>query len=139
MSTVPNNALAAVVAESGMSRKRLARLVRAACAETGTTSRADHVAVSRWLAGVTPRRDTARAIAAVLSAELGRAVTLADIGLDHADAAPARDVAAATMASVRQVFESRRAELQRQAAEVAAELAYLEAVLSVPAPAAVAA
>jgi hypothetical protein len=131
--TTPNSALAAVVAESGMSRKRLARLVRETCTMQGTPSSADHIAVSRWLAGMTPRPDTARALSAVLSAELGRTVTLADIGLVRAVPVPRpSDLTAVSMTIARRAFENRRAELQRVSAEVSAELAYLDAVLSVP-------
>jgi hypothetical protein len=133
-----NHQLAAVVAESGITRKRLARLVREACASLGAPSSADHVAVARWLAGVTPRPDTARALAVVLSRELGRPVALADIGLAHtAPAVPAPRPDAASVASVRQAWQARRAEIERRAAELAAELAYLDAVLAVPVPAGV--
>jgi hypothetical protein len=134
---VPNRQLAAVVAESGISRKRLARLVREACAAQGTRSSANHVSVSRWLAGMTPRPDTARALAGVLSGELGRAVTPADIGMAGAVPVPRPSaLTAAAVAGARTALQERRAELQRVAADVAAELAYLEAVLSVRQPSA---
>ncbi len=78
----PNRRLARLMAEAQLSRKAMARAVRRVSAELGTPVATDHVAVGRWLNGTTPRRDTAHAITVVLGRALGRAVTLADIGLE---------------------------------------------------------
>lgn len=59
-----------------------------------------------------------------------------ELGLFSTRMASPREVSAAdVVGSVRAVYEARRIQLQRQAAEIGAELAYLEHVLSVPVPA----
>jgi len=106
--SAPNRRLAAVLAESGLSRGRFARAVCAVAAELGYgTVRYDHASVARWLGGTVPRRDTAQAITVVLGRALGRAVTLADIGLSPARPGPtgehAADIAASWPAELHQV------------------------------------
>lgn len=120
----PNQRLAAMLAESGMSRTRFARAVRQVCAEQGTTVRYEHPSVSRWLSGVTPRRDTAHAMTIVFGRVLRRTVTLADIGLEPAAPAPAPEPADAQVtaapASWPQEFHEVRARLNWLADEIAA-------------------
>jgi hypothetical protein len=98
--STPNRRLAAVLAESGMSRKGFARAVCAVAGEMGYSAvRYDHVSVTRWLAGTVPRRDTAHAITVVLGRAVGRTVTLADIGLSPAAPRQADDRSACGPAS----------------------------------------
>lgn len=82
--TAPNRAFAAALAESDLSHKRLARLVRDLSQRRGTPLYSDHVAVGRWLAGVQPRGEAARCIAGVLSDALRRSVTPAALGFTAA-------------------------------------------------------
>lgn len=77
----PNEHLAGVLLDAGMSHKALARAVRDLSARRGRPVSCDHTSVSRWLAGTRPRPGTARLVVEVLAAKLGRPVTLADIGL----------------------------------------------------------
>jgi hypothetical protein len=79
--TRPNERLAAVMREAGLSHKALARSVRELSARHGRPINCDHTAVSRWLAGTRPRDATGLLIADALGARLGRTVTVADIGL----------------------------------------------------------
>ena len=82
---IPNRAFAAVLAESGLSHKRLARLVGEASRARGKRElRTDHVAVSRWLDGGQPQAEAAECIAAVLSHTLKRAITPASLGFTNA-------------------------------------------------------
>jgi transcriptional regulator with XRE-family HTH domain len=76
----PNERLAAVMRESGLSQKSLARAVRELSARRGSPVACDHTAVGRWLGGMRPRERTARLLAEVLSARLGRPVSVADLG-----------------------------------------------------------
>lgn len=81
-----NHRLAAVMAQAGMSNKGLARRIRGLSAsDGGELVHADHVAVARWLDGSIqqPRPRTCRLIVRALSEQLGRPVTLADIGYGH--------------------------------------------------------
>lgn len=84
--SAPNDRLAAVMREADLSRKALARLVRAIAAEHSDEITCSHTTVGRWLDGSRPRVSTARYITEALSRRLGRRVTLADLGL--ASAAP---------------------------------------------------
>ena len=85
---IPNRAFAAVLAESGLSNKRLARLVGEASRARGKREvRSDHVAVGRWLDGGQPQTEAAECIAAVLSQTLKRAVTPAALGFTERRAA----------------------------------------------------
>lgn len=77
-----NRRLAHLMGEAFRSRKSFARAVHHVAAELGTPIACDHVAVSRWLHGTTPRPATAHAITVTLGRALGRPVTLADIGLE---------------------------------------------------------
>jgi len=83
--TRPNDRLADVMSEAGLSHKALARSVRELSARRGSPVGCDHTAVSRWLSGTRPREKTARLLVDVFGARLGRTVTLADIGLPAAD------------------------------------------------------
>ena len=76
----PNELLAALVAEAGLSNTGLASRVRDAARRDKKKSSADHVSVSRWLAGGMPRPDTAVIISQVLSGKLGRPVSLSELG-----------------------------------------------------------
>jgi transcriptional regulator with XRE-family HTH domain len=85
----PNERLASVMREAGLSRKSLARAVQMQSARQGSEPVAcDHTSVSRWLAGTRPRERTARLLAEVFSAQLGRPVSAADIGLAESTEAP---------------------------------------------------
>jgi hypothetical protein len=78
----PNHHLAAVMRQAGVSNKGLGRRVRELSETDGGSGpvRADHVQVSRWLAGRHPQPRTCRLIARALAEKLGRRVTLDEIG-----------------------------------------------------------
>ncbi len=82
--TQPNDRLASVMHEAALSHKALARAVREAATRRGEASSADHTSVSRWLAGMQPRRPTPELIAEALSMRLHRRVTMAEIGMERA-------------------------------------------------------
>jgi hypothetical protein len=84
---VPNDALAALIAESGMSAAGLARRVN----DLGKAQRLayDYTAVYRWIRkGERPRGTVPALIALALSEALGRQVTAVDIGMATADQTP---------------------------------------------------
>lgn len=76
----PNELLAAVMQEAGLSNKAFAARVRAEANRAGLAISPDHVSVRRWLDGVRPHEDTVRCIAAALSGKLGRKLTFAELG-----------------------------------------------------------
>jgi tetratricopeptide (TPR) repeat protein len=69
-----------------MSNKGLARRIVEATASWKEPIRADHNDVRKWLDGMVPKDPKPRIIADVLSAKLGRQVSLDDIGLGESDA-----------------------------------------------------
>jgi len=86
-----NVVLRRLLAETGWTEARLAREVNAAGAETGLTLRYDRSAVSHWLAGRRPWGPVPSLLAESLSRGLGRAITVADLGLDTAAGGPGGD------------------------------------------------
>ena len=68
--------------QAGVSNKGLGRRVRELSESDGGNApvRADHVQVSRWLAGRHPQPRTCRLIARALAEKLGRRVALEEIG-----------------------------------------------------------
>ncbi|TMR22458.1 hypothetical protein ETD86_11460 [Nonomuraea turkmeniaca] len=90
MSAIANRALADLMAEAGMSNKKLAGKLRELALSHGLPGSYTHVYVARWLEGMHPRGQTPHLIASVLGRELGRVVTLDDIGMTAtaADLAP---------------------------------------------------
>lgn len=86
----PNHHLAAVMRQAGVSNKGLGRRVRELSeSDSGTAPvRADHVQVSRWLAGRHPHPRTCRLIARALAEKLGRRVTLDEIGYGNVATSP---------------------------------------------------
>jgi hypothetical protein len=78
----PNERLADVMRDAGLSSKALARRVREISAQRGHPVSPDHTSVGRWVNGMQPRGRTPEFVAAALSAKLGRTVTIADIGMD---------------------------------------------------------
>lgn len=87
---MPNDRLAEIVRVAGLSNKALARRVQELSAHRGRLVRCDHTSVSRWLSDTTPREATARIIAEVLSAAIGRPLSLDEIGLSASQAVDAR-------------------------------------------------
>ncbi|MFJ9006611.1 sporulation protein [Streptomyces canus] len=84
MNREPNAQLIAVMAEAQVSNKGLAKRMRDAADQRGTTLGTTHIAVQRWRdgAGIQPR--TAAIMAHVLGAKLGRGITPGDLGFfDH--------------------------------------------------------
>ncbi len=77
-----NEHLRALVGESGISHKGLARRVVALGAARGVRGLAyDHSSVARWLAGEQPREPTPELIADVLAGLLHRRLSMADVGM----------------------------------------------------------
>ena len=76
----PNQKLASVMSDAGMSAKSLGRAVRQLSQKHGRPVSCDHTSVSRWLAGTMPRESTAELIVQVLNARLGRVLTIAEVG-----------------------------------------------------------
>jgi len=75
-----NEHLRALVGESGISHKGLARRVVALGAARGVRGLAyDHSSVARWLAGEQPREPTPELIADVLAGLLHRRLSMADV------------------------------------------------------------
>jgi hypothetical protein len=76
-----NDRLEGLLAEAGMSHKGLASRVVKLGEARGSNFQYNHSSVARWLRGETPRNPVPNFIAEVLSAALGRAVTVVDIGM----------------------------------------------------------
>jgi hypothetical protein len=76
-----NNCLEALLIEAHMSHKGLASRVVTLGKARGNDFRYNHSSVARWLRGETPHWPTPNLIVEVLSAALGRTVTIADIGM----------------------------------------------------------
>ncbi|MGO8956943.1 MAG: hypothetical protein ACLQFR_06190 [Streptosporangiaceae bacterium] len=82
----PNHRLAALIAEAGLSNKGLARrVVRLGEVRGHPGLEYNHSSVDRWLRGERPRAHAVWLLAEVFSAELGRPVAPADMGMadDH--------------------------------------------------------
>lgn len=78
----PNTLLDALIDEAGMSRAGLAERINRAGVELGAATSFDHRSVGRWIGkGQIPRGQTPELICAILSAGLGRSITLDDIGM----------------------------------------------------------
>jgi hypothetical protein len=96
----PNILLDQLIDEAGMSHDGLAARVNKAAERHGLTLLYDHASVRRWIRDATiPRGRAPELICEVLSARLGRTVTLADAGFDRgpqADGSLAKTVDAAT-------------------------------------------
>lgn len=88
MGREPNLRLAALLARSGCSRKGFARRVQDLADARGVPISCDHTYVQRLLDGARPRGLRPHIIAEALSIKLGTPVSVADIGLDYADAMP---------------------------------------------------
>lgn len=82
----PNSQLDALLDQSGMSRAGLATRVNRLGNRAGITLRYDHTAVARWLKGQRPRGRVPELICEVLGRQLGRTLTLSDVGMDVAAA-----------------------------------------------------
>ncbi|MEU2608113.1 helix-turn-helix domain-containing protein [Streptomyces albus] len=78
----PNCQLDALLDQSGMSRAGLAARVNRLGNRAGITLRYDHTSVARWLKGQRPRGRVPELICEVLGCQLGRPLTLSDIGMD---------------------------------------------------------
>jgi hypothetical protein len=78
--------------EAGISNKGLAARVRAEAEKAGHAISPDHVSVRRWLDGVRPHDDTARCIAAALSAKLGRKLSFVELGFDAPEVMAEADI-----------------------------------------------
>jgi len=88
MSREPNAQLAAVMGEAKVSNKGLAKRMRDAAAQRGTSLGTTHVAVQRWRDGSGIQSQTAAIMADVLGSKLGRRITPGDLGFfDHSQSA----------------------------------------------------
>jgi hypothetical protein len=81
----PNLKLEQALRQSGISRSGLARRVVDLAGRHGVDRSYSHIDVSRWLGGTQPRGVIPTVIAEVLSAKLGRPVSVADIGMMSGD------------------------------------------------------
>lgn len=77
----PNHRLAALMKLANMSNKGLARRVCEIAAEHGQSVNYGHANVKRWLDGVQPRGMTPYFVAQAIGRKLGRAVSVAEIGM----------------------------------------------------------
>ncbi|WP_406481567.1 sporulation protein [Streptomyces sp. NBC_01615] len=84
MNREPNVQLIAIMDETNVSNKGLAKRMRDAAAQRGTNLGTTHVAVQRWRDGAGIQPPTAALMADVLGAKLGRRITPGDLGFfDH--------------------------------------------------------
>lgn len=77
----PNLSLRDALAEAGWTGQQLADAVNAAGGEIGAALSYDRTAVAHWLAGTRPRSPVPELLAEVFSRQLGRLVTMAELGL----------------------------------------------------------
>ncbi len=78
---MPNTQLKDLVDESGLTYAALASAVRAVAAECGTVLRTSKSSIAHWISGMPPTGDTGRFLAVALTREVGRPLTLRDLGL----------------------------------------------------------
>ncbi|GLF95219.1 sporulation protein [Streptomyces yaizuensis] len=78
---VPNELLISLMTEAGASNKGLAKRMRDLAHQRGAVLGTTHVSVKRWSAGAGIQPQTAAILRDVLSDQLGRRLTLADLGL----------------------------------------------------------
>lgn len=84
-----NDRLDALIHEADMSHKGLAaRVVRLGKIRGHNDLRYNHSSVARWLRGEIPREPAPALIAEVLSVELGRRITVADLGMKKREKLP---------------------------------------------------
>lgn len=81
MEPTPNQELAALIEEAGITHRGLAKEIRDLGAARGLELRCTHVDIGRWLAGRTPRGPKPDLIAEALGRHLGRPLTHEDLGL----------------------------------------------------------
>jgi hypothetical protein len=83
---IPNGQLGAVLAAAGGSHHALAHRVNRLAADSGLDCHYTHTSVANWhRRGMTPRWPVPRLIAQALAERLGRAVSLAEIGMAHSE------------------------------------------------------
>jgi len=117
LAKVPNEQLAALLAEAGCSRRRLACYVVELGRARGIAGlRYDHSSVLRWLAGDQPRAPAPALIAEVISGLVGRVVTPADLGMAAGDVRPGlgAELPASWADGVRGVTGLWRADVERR-------------------------
>ena len=86
----PNQSLSTTITAAGASHHALAHRVNQLAADFGLDCHYTHTSVANWQRrGMTPRWPVPRLIAQALGERLGRAVSLADIGMAHAETAGA--------------------------------------------------
>ncbi|MGW5773148.1 tetratricopeptide repeat protein [Streptomyces longwoodensis] len=85
MSKTPNEALARLVRESGLTYSAFAMAVNRIGTEIGRPTRYDDSAVTHWVAGTMPRKEARAAIVEALSRKLFRPVTYAEAGFPSPD------------------------------------------------------
>ncbi|MFG2006196.1 hypothetical protein ACGFNU_44310 [Spirillospora sp. NPDC048911] len=88
MERQPNQRLADLIDEVGISHLALAKRICRVAEEWRESVRPAHTQVGRWIAGQQPRGATPALIAEALSRKLGRRVTLADIGMAGTTTSP---------------------------------------------------
>ncbi|MBO8186913.1 transcriptional regulator [Streptomyces spirodelae] len=108
----PNSQLDALLDQAGMSRAGLAARINRLGNQAGITLRYDHTAVARWLKGQRPRGSVPELICEILGRQLGRTLTLSDIGMDVTSARPSAAPLGTEEAALRR-FVERAASLWR--------------------------
>jgi len=78
----PNPRLRDAIAATGWTYEALARMVQRVAAENGEVLRTNKSAVAHWVEGARPSGRSGRYVAEALSRRAGRAVSMAEIGLD---------------------------------------------------------
>jgi hypothetical protein len=127
---LPNTDLTRWLDRSGMSRKELARRVKAAAQEWGQPHvTPDATTVRRWLAGDQPRPPVPEILAAVFSARFGYKVTTYDLGLGESGTAElSLAYNASFTVTVEAVADLGRADVDRRSFLAAAPFAAVAAV-----------
>ena len=85
----PNTALSTLITAAGISNQALAHRVNQLAPDVGLQRSYTHTSVANWRGGMTPRWPIPRLIVHALSERLGRAVTLAEIGMANSETAGA--------------------------------------------------
>lgn len=113
----PNNALGALIQESGLSWAGLARRVNDLGRNEGLALRYDYTGVNRWVKrGERPRQPVPSLIARILSERLARSISPSDFGMETTESLAARGLrySADPETTVRTISDLGKAEVTRR-------------------------